>query len=577
MTMATHIPDGIAKRHIAILGTNGSGKTSAAKQAIVEPALIAGLRVCAIDPTGVWWGLRLGANGKPKDGFKVYIVGGEHGDFKLAARDGKVWAEIVGTSGDSFVFDTSQMTVTDRTVWFTGFAEALILKNKGPLHLALDEAHLFAPQGGARAGGLAPDMLHATNNLLALGRSKGLRVTMISQRPAKLHKDSLTQAHTLFAMKLIAPQDRNAVKEWIADQTDPESGNDLIASLPTLKAGEGWVWSPADAFLKRVIFPLPRTFDSSRAPEDGEGTGPALPAIDPAAVEERLKAVAADAVANDPKALKAEIASLRRQMSEAARVASATGTAIDPKALEDAEARGYHRGTAEGQHAAIEAMLKEQNAFVEQMRAALNTAMDALGAFTAKPLPVPDLTRKMTVVDRRSPPPVRPAPKAAPINAAPSGDHSLEGPQRRLLTALAWWKRMGHDKPSRAQVAGIAGWKITSGHLKNVVGSLKTAGLVDYPDAGRVMLTEAGEAAAPEPDMSVSLHDGIRSALDGPQVKIFETLLDRGELDRTEVAAACGWEPTSGHLKNVIGSLRTLEIVAYPSSGRVALQDWVIS
>jgi hypothetical protein len=60
------IPESALKKHIAILGMNGSGKTSVAKSQIIEPALAAGERVCNIDPTGVGWGLRLNASGKSK-------------------------------------------------------------------------------------------------------------------------------------------------------------------------------------------------------------------------------------------------------------------------------------------------------------------------------------------------------------------------------------------------------------------------------------------------------------------------------------------------------------------------------
>lgn len=51
------IPEAALKKHIAILGMNGSGKTSVAKSQIIEPALAAGERVCNVDPTGVGWGL----------------------------------------------------------------------------------------------------------------------------------------------------------------------------------------------------------------------------------------------------------------------------------------------------------------------------------------------------------------------------------------------------------------------------------------------------------------------------------------------------------------------------------------
>jgi DNA helicase HerA-like ATPase len=87
--------------------------------------------------------------------------------------------------------------------------------NSKPLHIIIDEAHLFAPQGRV------PDpqsgrMVHAANNLVSGGRVKGLRIMLISQRPAKLHKDSLTQVETLIAMRLIAPQDRAAVEDSVA-------------------------------------------------------------------------------------------------------------------------------------------------------------------------------------------------------------------------------------------------------------------------------------------------------------------------------------------------------------------------
>lgn len=51
--MKHFIPEAARKKHIAILGMNGSGKTSVAKAELIEPALRAGERVCNIDPTGV--------------------------------------------------------------------------------------------------------------------------------------------------------------------------------------------------------------------------------------------------------------------------------------------------------------------------------------------------------------------------------------------------------------------------------------------------------------------------------------------------------------------------------------------
>lgn len=315
--MTELIPAGAIEKHMAFLGMTGSGKTSAAKAGLVEPVLEKhGGRVVILDPTGAWWGLRLGRDGRSK-GAPIYIFGGDHGDYPLRARDAHLLAEVFGTSSDSAVFDMSLMTVAERTAFFTEFAETIRRKNRGPLHIVIDEAHLFMPQAGAAAGGSVPAMLHAGNNLVSLGRSRGLRIAMISQRPAKLHKDSLTQAQSLVAMRLMAPQDRKAIAEWIADQADPTKGKEIIASLPSLKPGEAWVWSPQDDILRHTKFPMPRTFDSSKAPTSSDGKGPDLAPVNMDALKDRLTALEAEAKANDPKALKAEITRLRADLARA--------------------------------------------------------------------------------------------------------------------------------------------------------------------------------------------------------------------------------------------------------------------
>ncbi len=135
---------------------------------------------------------------------------------------------------------------------------------------------------------------------------------------------------------------------------------------------------------------------------------------------------------------------------------------------------------------------------------------------------------------------------------------------------------MGHAAPTRAQLAAIAGWRITSGHLKDVAGSLSSAGMITYPQPGTFAFTAAGAAAAPKPDMSETLISSLNATLTGPQRVAFRTQLQhRKGLTREELAKRCAWEPISGHVKNVIGSLSTLEIVEYPKPGVVKLQDWV--
>jgi DNA helicase HerA-like ATPase len=138
------VPDQALAHHIAVLGKTGSGKSNAVK-VLVEEGLDAGERTCVIDPTGAWWGLRLKADGKPSK-YPVVIFGGLHADVQIGRRHGQAVAEVVATSSTPAVIDTRLMTVGERTAFFTAFAQTLLRRNRGPLRLVVDEAHLFAPQ-----------------------------------------------------------------------------------------------------------------------------------------------------------------------------------------------------------------------------------------------------------------------------------------------------------------------------------------------------------------------------------------------------------------------------------------------
>ena len=134
---------------------------------------------------------------------------------------------------------------------------------------------------------------------------------------------------------------------------------------------------------------------------------------------------------------------------------------------------------------------------------------------------------------------------------------------------------MGHEAPTRAQVAAKAGWKARGSHLRNRLSELRTAGLIEYPRDGVIALTPSGAVAAPAPDMAVGLVDSIRAALNGPQREVFDGLIGAGELTRDELAQRVRWDPKGSHLRNRLSELSAMEIVDYPSRGAVTLQPWI--
>lgn len=307
------IPAKALDQHIGILGKTGSGKTFAAK-GIVEGLLYRGRHACILDPTGAWYGLRLLADGKSK-GWPIILLGGEHGDIPLSARSGEAVARLVTEQRASIVIDTSGLTVGEYTRFFIDFAGKLYTSIRSPLHLVIDEAHYFAPQGKVPD----PDtgrMLHAANRLMSGGRSRGVRAMLITQRPAKLHKDSLSCVDTLIAMRVMAPQDRGAIEDWIDGAADPKLGKQVLESLANMPRGEGWVWYPEGQFLERVTFPKIKTYDSSATPTGDGGSKPTIGEIDLDAVRSALADAVKEAEANDPKALKRRIGELEQQVRQ---------------------------------------------------------------------------------------------------------------------------------------------------------------------------------------------------------------------------------------------------------------------
>lgn len=542
------IPGAALAQHIAVLGKTGSGKTYAAK-GVVEGLLTDSVRVCIIDPTGAWCGLRSSATGKSA-GFPVVIFGGTHADLPLGAAHGEALAEIIGTSSTPAIIDTSQMKVGERTRFFADFADALVRKNRGPLHLIIDEAHLFAPQGKVNDP-QSGAMLHAANNLVSLGRSRGLRIMLITQRPAKLHKDSLTQVETLVAMRLIAPQDRKAVEEWIKDNADQDKGREIITSLATLKTGQAWIWAPEIGVLERVAFPRINTFDSSKAPEDaGDGKGPVLAPIDREAIAAKLQTVAADALANDPARLKAKIRELEAQHKK-------NGAAAAPVDVASIEERGYQRGFNAGR--------QEGDQQRRALRAAVIAAMDGLPPPKAVPV---------APMKRVAPPTAQSRKQSLPV---PDGD--LSGPERRIVDAIAWLESTtGKQEQEQTAVAFMANYTYGAGSFNNPKGSLNVKGLVQYVPGNKIKLTYEGRALANVPDEALTsdeLHRRVLGRLPGPEQRVLKPLLESypKPIDGPSLAEAAGYTFGAGSFNNPRGRLRMLGLVEYVGNGQVVASE----
>ena len=284
------IPDAALDADIAILGKKGRGKTFTAK-GVVERLLQMQRRVLVLDPLSVWWGLKSAADGK-SPGFPIPVFGGPHADIPLHDAAGPIIGELIVSAGISAVLDMGEMRKAEQARLVADLLDYLFTHNREPLWLVLEEADAFAPQ---QPMGELTRVLGEVDRIARRGRAFGFRLISITQRPAKLNKDVLTQLSTLIAMGVTSPQDRDAIKAWVDGNADRDQARAVYDSLARLRTGEGWIWAPDHDLLKRVKFPPIATLDTSKTPTAGDTriTAPVLASADLAKIAKQIQAIQA--------------------------------------------------------------------------------------------------------------------------------------------------------------------------------------------------------------------------------------------------------------------------------------------
>jgi hypothetical protein len=554
------LPLDVVTSTCAILAQKGAGKSYTAS-VIAEELLDARQQVVVLDPTGAWWGLRAAADGKGP-GHSIVVLGGDHGDLPLDVGAGELLADAIAAEHFSCVIDLSRFRKGEVLRFCTAFLETLYRVNRAPLHLVIDEADVVAPQ---KARPESARCLGAAEDIVRRGRIRGIGCTLITQRPQALNKDVLTQADMLTVLRLSHPRDLAAIMEWINVHAEPGEAAAMLKSLPSLPTGEAWFWAPRRELLQRVKVRARRTFDSGRTPRAGERI--AAPKVLAPVDLERLGATMAAAVErakeSDPKALRLEVQRLRAELAK--KPAAVDQTAID-RAVRDANerAREHHLRDTRTTLGAIETEV------LAAIRRVGNLAVGAQREPAAVPTIPPLRPRAAAPPDPRPPLPAGARPPARLLAANAAG---VTGPEQRILDALAWWSEMGVDVVGLPALAFLADYSPkTSGFIK-ARGLCHGKGLVAKPGGDATTLTDAGRALASPVDVprtNAGLQEAVLRKLPGPERKLLAALLEHGEMTREQLAEATNYSnATSGYIK-ARGSLVSLGLAVYPTSGRVA-------
>lgn len=560
------IPPDLVTQTVAILARKRVGKTYTAS-VIAEEFCKAKIPFVVLDPTGAWWGLRASANGTGP-GFPVVIIGGMHGDVPLEPTAGKVIADLVIEHPGYYVLDlslTNSNAEQDR--FATDFAEQLYRrksKHPEPLHLFIDEADSFAPQ---RPFPGQQRMLGAFEAIVRRGGIRGIGVTMITQRPAILNKNVLTQTEVLIALQTTGPQDRAAVQEWVKSHGTKAQQETFMNSLAGLQKGQAWIWSPAWLDVFKLVRIRPReTFNSSATPE--VGARPIEPAtlagVDLKALQVKMAATIEKAKAEDPKALRAKIQHLEQDLKK---------LMMEPKAPAKPIVKEVPVWTVE-QGQVVQRMIEELKAVGEVIHQNVRVVEVSLQAVESKLAKAANnISAQKTIVSPTRPIVSRTA-RIVSGSTQPGGESKLSQSQQRILNALVWGEGVGLPYLDKTQLALMADQSPTSGGYFNNLGALRTAGLVEYPGHGAVMLTDAGRARAEVidvPTTNAELHDLLCKKLSSSQASILRHVIAHypNEVKKDELAAATGQSPTSGGYFNNLGRLRSLGLIDYPRPGQV--------
>lgn len=541
------LPLDAATETFGILARRGAGKTYAAA-VLAEELIKAGAPVVVLDPVGAWWGLRASADGK-QPGLPVVIAGGEHGDVPLEPTGGHIIADLVVDDPRPLILDLSDFqsnAAQDRFV--ADFAEHLYRRkahHRNPLHLIFDEADSFAPQrpmpGQAR-------MLGAIEALVRRGRQRGIGATFITQRPAVLNKNVLTQIEVLIVLQLTAPQDRAAIEEWVRGHGTREQCDRLLQSLASLQRGQAWFWSPSRYDLFKLVQIRKReTFDSSRTPAVGESLiqPRQLAPVDFALLRERLTATIELSNQSDPTQLRARIARLEGELR-------ARPEQMIVRPIQIPVFIGNEVQRLEETAASLTTVGKQM----------MDQAAEICSLLGNRPSPRPAPTPQQSL-SAKAAKPKRLAPQTAPApaNAASQIAMKSSSTQRRILNVLAQFPQ----GRSKQQIAILARYSLNGGSFNGTLSALKKAGYIEGTSA-LYTLTEAGKSMVgtiePLPQ-GEGLRSHWRSQLNTCEAAILGTLAEKypRALTRQQIADSTGYEATGGSFNSALSKLRALELV----------------
>ncbi|HET7323126.1 MAG TPA: DUF87 domain-containing protein [Halococcus sp.] len=259
-----------------VCGKSGSGKSNSAS-VVIENILDAGRPLLIIDIEGEYYGL--------KEQYEILHAGADDAcDIQVGPEHGDRLAQLGIEQGVPIILDLSGFldeSEADKLV--REVARALFAtakQQREPFPVFVEECHEFLPQQGS-----AGETGEAFVRISKRGRKHGLGLVGISQRPATVDKDFITQCNWMVWHRLTWDNDVSVVRSVL--------GKPFAERVTNLGDGEAFLAADPDVLaddrfsdVLRVQFDRKDTYDAGQAPGLDDEHRPELKGVDEGLVAE---------------------------------------------------------------------------------------------------------------------------------------------------------------------------------------------------------------------------------------------------------------------------------------------------
>lgn len=598
-----------------IQASSGGGKSRALRQLLEETH--GKVQQFVIDPEGEFATLR--------EKFDFVLAAKTGGDVLASPKTAKLLCRRLVELGSSAVLDLYELPLAERREFVKIFLTELMALPKTlwhPILVVIDEAHVFCPEKGSGESQSSAAVI----DLCTQGRKRGFCAVLATQRISKLMKDAAAE----LGNKMIGRTGLDVDQKRAGDELGFDKERRL--ELRTLADGEFFAYGPA---ISQAVTKIRTGEIKTTHPQAGQigAPAPAAPAkvkavlaqlVDlPKEAEQEARSIAE--LKTENAALKSNVRRLEKDgvkqiiekpivdqgaIDRAVKLAQRDQSAVIAKlrqGLEDAMKFIVNIETAnfdvagvskEELEKAILAAVEKANGLIEsrlavrarelgELRKAAGRILQRIGSLAdaeGQPVVVDVKATKnapFTVSSPRAIVPPRPpsVPRNERIVSESGASDDLKPAERKIINGLAVFERLGLSPVARVSAAFFAGYT-ENGHFNNMVGRLRSIGIVDYPSGNMLALTDEGRALADADahpiNSLVDLHELWRSKLSPSEGKLLVALISRypEPMTRAELAEATGYTE-NGHFNNMVGHLRSLAAARYPS-GNMVVADAVL-